>query len=724
MRVRVHVLHVGTLWGCGLATIRLLRELRRRHVYRVAAAYAIVGWLLIQIAATTFPLLLLPGWAARAVVILVLAGFPIALVLAWTFDAPAIAPSNADDGPARHRSWRIGTGIGLAGVLIALIAGGAWWHSERGASMRVPRSTIAATATKGKTTESAAAVSGIDPKSVAVLPFENLSADPNNGYFADGIQDLILTKLADIGDLKVISRTSTAKFRSHPADLTTIARELRVATVLEGSVQKTGNEVLINVQLIDARADTHLWAEAYTRTLDNIFGVEGEVAQKVADALKAKLTGAEERNISDVPTQNREAYDLFLRAEYLANKSGISFDTALMKPAIDSYQRAVAADPGFAAAWARLSIMQSQLAWFGGAGESGPALVVGARANAQHALALQPDSADAYLAIGYSDYYGRSDYPAALRAFASALQARPNDADAMMATAFVLRRQGQFEEALTQLRSALERDPRNSKFAFEAALTELMVRHYADAERGYQRALALDPDNIQAKIEYSQAILFGSGDVAGAMAQVQGDDPILKTQRVALLTLQRKYAQAIEVLESIPDTPDNFSYLNGPKALILAGLYRLAGDAARARPLFEHALPQIRADLAAQAGNDINLASVWGNIAIAKLGLGRNAEALAAVAKSERLAAQSGDRMAGPQITLVSAQLYAEAGRADLAVASLERIFAAPGTGWIYSPVMLRIDPAWDPIRNDPHFRALPEKHAAQAPAAPASAGT
>ena len=691
----------------------------------MAAAYAIVGWLLIQVAATTFPLLLMPNWAARTVVILVLAGFPIALVLAWTFDEPAIAASNVEDGASRHRSWRMGIGIGVAGALIALIAGGAWWHSERGGvSTQTPRATIAATADNGKPIDSEAAVSGIDPKSVAVLPFENLSADPNNAYFTDGVQDLILTKLADIGDLKVISRTSTAKFRSHPADLKTIARELRVATVLEGSVQKTGNEVLINVQLIDARADNHLWAHAYTRTLDNIFGVEGEVAQEVADALKAKLSGAEQHNVAVIPTRNRAAYDLFLRAEYLANKSGISFDTALMKQAIALYRQAVAADPGFAVAWARLSWMQSLQAWFGGAGTPVPTLVSAARANAERAIALQPGSADALLAMGYSDYYGRSDYPAALRAFASALQARPNDADAMMATAFVLRRQGKFEPAITQLQAALQRDPRNSRSAFELALTQLMVRHYADAEDGYERALALDPDNLQAKVEYSQAILYGSGDVARALVQVQGDDPILKTQRVSLLTLQRKYAEAMHLLDGIADTPDNFTYLNGPKAMILAGLYRLAGDEVHARALFQLALPLVRADLIAQGGNDINLSSVWSNLATVELGLGNDSAAMDAISKSEKLVAQSADRMAGPQTTLVNAQLYAEAHRPDQATAALQRVLEAPGAGWIYSPVMLRIDPAWDPIRNDPPFRTLLQKHAAAMSAASGSAGT
>src|SRR5690348_8937373 len=291
------------------------RELKRRHVYRVAAAYAIVGWLLIQVVTQVFPIFHLPDWIDQAIVLLILIGFPIALVLAWAFDATpqGIVRTDAEDGTdvqTSGRSHRAVIVVGLIGLLIAVIAGAGWWHGERGrqavlaaydvaSAVSVAMPSVASTAAGVAAAKPRVipalpvATSPIPAKSIAVLPFENLSADKNNAYFADGMQDMILTKLAGIGALKVISRTSTEEYASHPDDLKTIARQLGVATILEGSVQKAGDQVLINVQLIDARSDNHLWAESYTRTLDNVFGVEGEVAGQIATALKAKLSPAE-----------------------------------------------------------------------------------------------------------------------------------------------------------------------------------------------------------------------------------------------------------------------------------------------------------------------------------------------------------------------------------------------------------------------------------------------
>src|SRR6185437_8899103 len=271
----------------------------------------------------------------------------------------------------------------------------------------------------------------IPAKSIAVLPFENLSEDKGNAYFADGMQDLILTKLADIGDLKVISRTSTAKYQSHPDNL-------------KVSVQKAGNQVLINVQLINASSDSHIWADSYTRTLDNIFGVEGEVAQKIADALKARLSPVESAQLAALPTTNQAAYDLFLRAEYQANKGNLNYETDEFHAAIPLYRQAIQKDPNFALAYAQLSFAESGAVWFGSGEDDVKPLVADSLAQAEKALALQPRLVAGYLALGYNAYWGRQDYPAALKAFAAALKLRPNDADALAATGYVLRRQGRF----------------------------------------------------------------------------------------------------------------------------------------------------------------------------------------------------------------------------------------------------------------------------------------
>ncbi|MGB9429902.1 MAG: tetratricopeptide repeat protein, partial [Gammaproteobacteria bacterium] len=321
--------------------------------------------------------------------------------------------------------------------------------------------------------------------------------------------------------------------------------------------------MLINVQLIDTQTDDHIWAQAYTRTLDNIFGVEGDVAEQIAAALKAQLSPAETAKLAAVPTTNQAAYDLFLRAEYQANKGLINYDTASWKAAIPLYRQAVEQDPDFALAWARLSYNESELAWFGGGGEDVKQLNQQAHADAERALQLQPKLSASHLAVGYNEYWGRGDYDAALKAFAAALALKPNDADALAAQAYVQRRQGRFDDAIASLRQALELDPRNSALAFELGLTYMEISRYADAENAFQRALALDPNNRNAKQYNSIAILLSAGDIPRALAAAQGDDPLLKLLRVSLLTDQRKYREALDLLDSIPDTPDNFSISTG-----------------------------------------------------------------------------------------------------------------------------------------------------------------
>ncbi|MGA9853062.1 MAG: tetratricopeptide repeat protein [Gammaproteobacteria bacterium] len=668
-------------------------RLKQHHIYRVAVGYGTVIAVGIQVVARAFPYF---GWSAAvpAVIIILIAGFPLVTVLAWLL---VKSTDITQQTVWQKRHWKLGaivTPVVIAAVVISGIY--AWRLSEHHA-------------------QHLADMTAIPAKSIAVLPFENLSADKNNDYFVAGMQDLILTKLADIGDLKVISRTSTLNYGSHPENLTTVGEQLGVATLLEGSVQKAGNQVLINVQLIDARTDSHIWAQSYTRTLENVFGVEGDVAGQIAMALQAKLSPAETASLAAVPTQNRAAYDLFLRAEYQTNKGQINYDTASWKAAIPLYRQAVGQDPNFALAWARLSYNESELAWFGGGGLDVKQLNQQARADAERALQLQPNLAAAHLAVGYSDYWGRGDYDAALQAFAAALALKPNDADTLAAQAFVERRQGRFDDAITSLRQALALDPRNSALAFELGLTYMKVSRYADAETSFQHALALDPDNRNAKSNYANAILFSTGDIPRALAAAQGDDPALKLVRVALLTAQRKYREALTLLDSIPDTPDNFATNGGSKAEQMADLYYWdIGDKGRARTLYQQALPKLRAQLEVQQG--INLAFVWQSIADTELGLGHTAEALDAVAKSQAISDRSGDHTYGPVIMLNNAGNYANARRPDLAVPLLARALASPGIGDSYSPVMLWLDPLWNSIRRDPSFQALLKKYASDNP--------
>ena len=689
----------------------LFARLKQHHIYRVAVGYGTLIAVLIQVVARAFPYF---GWSAAvpAAIIVLIAGFPVVLVLAWLLVKPTDI-TNQTLWQRRH--WKLGavvTSIVIAAVVVSGIY--AFRFSERHAA-RVAAEQAAAQAAVKPAVPAAAA---IPAKSIAVLPFENLSTDKNNEYFVAGMQDMILTKLADVGGLKVISRTSTAQYASHPEDLRSIGQQLGVATILEGSVQKAGNQVLINVQLIDTRTDNHIWAEAYQRTLDNVFGVEGDVAEQIATALNAKLSPAETASLAAVPTTNRAAYDLFLRAEYQASKGLINYDTASWKAAIPLYRQAVEQDPDFALAWARLSYNESELAWLGGGGEDVRQLNSQARADAERALQLQPQLSAAHLAVGYSDYWGRGDYDAALQAFAAALELKPNDTDTLAAQGYVERRQGRFDKAIASLQQALTLDPRNSALAFELGSTYTMISRYADAENAFQRALALDPNNHNAKSYNANAILLSTGDIPRAVAAAAGDDPALKLLRVGLLTYERNYQKALSLLDSIPDTPDNFSIsTGGSKAQVQADLYWLMGDQARARPLYEQALPQLRAQLAMQQG--INQVFVWQGIADADLRLGHTEEGLDAIAKAQAIVNRIPDQTNGPYDMQINAELYAEAGRPDLAVPLVAKALAMPGIGFAYSPVMLWLDPAWDPIRHDPRFRALLKKYATYQPAPP-----
>jgi TolB-like protein/Tfp pilus assembly protein PilF len=550
----------------------------------------------------------------------------------------------------------------------------------------------------------------IPDKSIAVLPFENLSDDKNNTYFVAGMQDLILTKLAGIGDLKVIARASTEKYGARPTDLKTIGQQLGVATILEGSVQRAGNQVLINVQLVDTRSAAHLWAQDYPRALDNLFGVEGEVAQKVADALKARLSPAESANLAAVSTTNQAALDAYLHAEFLANRGKVDGDTGSLKAALPLYRQAVGMDADFALAFARLSYVESELAWLnGGGGLDVKQLVAQARSDAEQALRLAPDLAEAHLAIGYSEYYGRSDYAAARKAFDAALALRPNDADALGARGYVERREGRFDAAVASLQHALTQDPRNSALANDLGETCMMTGRYADAATWLQRALALDPANLGARIDLSQTLMLDSGDVQRALAKLQGDEPVIRLARAESLTYLRRYDEAIALVAGVNDEPDYFSFVFGSKALRLANLYRLAGDTAKARPLFEQARTQAHAELAMQQGGD--LVFVWHNLASAELGLGNTAQGLDAIAKSQGIVTATDDKVSSPSAMQANAALYAQALRPDLAVPLLAAALSRPGIGFYYSPRMLKIDPAWDRIRDDAGFKDLLKKY-------------
>src|SRR6185437_1151466 len=392
----------------GVGVNEFWQRLKQRKLVQWAIAWVAFAFALLQgvdIIAQRFNW---PGAVERYLILALAIGFFVMLVLAWYHgergaqriggvELLIIALLLAIGGTL---IWRLGPAANGPHAAPFLQAGSPDEAKRNPGTNTAPDSAAGASASGLRVNATA---QPIPAKSIAVLPFENLSDDKKNDYFVAGMQDLILTKLADIGDLKVISRTSTQKYKSHPGNLKLVGTELGVATILEGSVQKAGDQVLINVQLIDTRTDSHIWAQSYQRTLDNIFGVEGDVAQQIAAALKTKLSGTETAILVAVPTHNQAAMDLFLRAEFLANKGATNYDSASYKVAIPLYQQAIQHDAGFALAYARLSYAESELAWFGGGGMDVKQLRAQARADAEQALKLAPNASASQLALGYSD---------------------------------------------------------------------------------------------------------------------------------------------------------------------------------------------------------------------------------------------------------------------------------------------------------------------------------
>src|SRR5258707_10468746 len=428
-------------------------ELKRRNVYKVAVAYAIVGWLVMQIAATVVPALHLSDAITSAVVVLTLLGFPIALVLAWAFD---LTPEGlkrtewADREPARpsrNKPWR---------------------QTE---SVKVPA------------------------KSIAVMPFENRSEDKANAYFADGVQDEILTLLSKIADLKVISRTSTQQYQGKPRNLIEIAKQLGVANILEGSVQKAGDQVRVNVQLVNAQTDSHLWAETYDRKLTDIFGVESEIAKGIAESLQAKLTGREEQALAVKPTNNLEAYEAYLRGLAFDGRSASSYGSYspyLVGRAAGFFERAVQLDPNFVLAWARLSRAHAAVYFVGT--DTTAARRDTAKTALETAQQLQPNSPETQLALGYYQYYVPRDYGLAKSTFGLVGRMLPGSSEVSAALAFVARREGHWDESIAYWEEALALDPRNVEFLNQTAITYTMLRQFPTALKLHDRALDIVPN--------------------------------------------------------------------------------------------------------------------------------------------------------------------------------------------------------------------------------------
>jgi adenylate cyclase len=471
-------------------------ELKRRNVYKVAIAYAVVGWLLMQVASQIFPFFEIPNWTVRLVVLLLIIGFPVALILAWAFE---LTPEGikrtevAEELPTKSAGSH-------AWIYIVIIAGalsvgvfflGRYTTSKHNGGVEVPT------------------------KSIAVLPFENLSRDPDNAYFADGIQEEILTRLSKIADLKVISRTSTQRFKSAPDNLLDIAKQLGVANILEGSVQHSAGQVRVNVQLIKAATDAHLWADTYDRKLSDIFTVETEIATKIADTLQAKLSGSEHRAIAARPTENMEAHELYLKGRYFGGKR----TAADLQRAINYYNQALAKDPNYAIAYAGIANCYALLQEYSNltATEAFPK----AQAAATRALAIDDNLGEAHAALAFVMAQADFNLTGAKREFERAIELNPNSSDAhYFFGVSVLLPLGQFDQAIAELKHAIALDPFSVIMNANLGLVYIYARRYPEAIAQLRKTAELDPNSRQVHSRLGNALLL-SGDVPGAIAEYE-----------------------------------------------------------------------------------------------------------------------------------------------------------------------------------------------------------
>src|SRR5437867_1641664 len=676
------------------------RELKQRKVYRVAVGYAVVAWLVVQISATVIPAYHAPEWILPLLITAVALGFPVALVLAWAFDIEGGAIKKTPESSVatlsradRRRVWLLAA-VGL--IISALAIGGYWlWHPWRKALsvLQPPPATMSA----------------ILEKSVAVLPFENLSSDPDNAYFADGIQEEIRTRLARIADLKVISRNSTQRYQSKPGNVTEIAKQLHVAHILEGSVQKAADQVRVTVQLVNVQTDSQLWAETYDRKLNDIFSVESEIAKRIAESLQAKLTGREEQALTAKPTNNPEAYDTYLRGLAFEARSNYSGD-ALLK-AIGLYERAVQLDPNFALVWARLAGANALLYFT--RGDTTAARRDAAKVALENAQKLQPNSPETLLFLGYYQYWVQRDYKLARNIFEQVSKMLPGNGEVLYALGAVTRRQGLWDESVAYWERGLALDPLNTALLIEVAWTYATLRQFPAALKLYDRALDILPNELslmalKASIYQAQGNLQESAKLLVQVTSQTNSDMAVRT-KLAQFGLERNQTEAIRFNQPLEARLHFvFGIEKGIKQGGLALIQRVAGDTAAAKAAAEQASNTLEPLSKDQPDN----AFVAAALAVVYAILDEKGSALNEAQRAITLVPSSKDRLSGPGFEENLALVEMIIGENSRAISALTRLLHTPYGGWIYSPApitpaILNLDPLWDPLRADPAFHKL-----------------
>src|SRR5438309_543601 len=560
------------------------QELKNRRVYRVAIAYAIAGSATVQVVGTVLPIFHAPDWAQQLFVVLVALGFPFALVLAWSFDVEAGTIKKAGAGPGstavsnRRRVWI----VAAAGSVIAMLGLGAYWfwhpwttdlHLEPGAAPAIVE------------------------KSIAVLPFENLSDDKQNAYFADGVQDEILTNLAQVADLKVISRTSVMQYKSGAQrNLRDIAKTLGVSHVVEGSVQRSGGRVHVSAQLIDAKTDMHLWAESYDRELADVFAIENELAEQIVSQLKSKLSPQEKAAIEQKPTADLAAHDLYIRAKTLIATAVFSTPQAeSLFEAVRLLSQAIERDHAFALAYYQLAHAHDLLYFVGT--DHTPARLAMADAAIQSLVRLRPNSGEAHLAIAKHLYWGHLDYERAREKLNLAQKSLPNDPLSFLLAAYIDRRQSRWDESTKNFERAIELDPQNPVILQQIARSYQCLRRYADAETALDRAVALVPKDTALRASRAEIELLWHADprpLASTIRAIIGEDSreagTIGEFWLEVSLCQRDFDAALRALAALPGVAGcQVETIPFPRAWCEGVVAQMRGDAVAARTAFTSA---------------------------------------------------------------------------------------------------------------------------------------
>jgi TolB-like protein/Tfp pilus assembly protein PilF len=674
-------------------------ELKRRNVYKVAVAYVVVAWVVIQVATQVFPFFEVPNWAVRLVVVLLVLGFPVALVLSWAFEITPEGIKRAEDVvPDRSITRRRGRKLTGLIIAVAFIGLGFFLFQQ---FRRAP-----ATATFASNLRTVAKTV-IDPKSIAVLPFDNLSSEKENGYLTEGIMDEIVTDLVKVADLKVISRTSVMQYASgSPRNLRNIASELGVAHVLEGSVQRFGRQVRVNAQLIDARTDTHIWAQKYDRAVEDIFALESELAATIVAQLRSKFSPEEKAAIASQPTSDLAAFELYTQARDLLATSVVTEGEEKRLGAVQLLEQATGRDPAFLRAYCTLVRVHSELYLLGM--DHTPGRLRLAETALQRAIRLQPDAGETHLASAFL-LYCQLDYDGARRELASAQHALPNEPLAFELAGYIDRRQGRWQDSERNLRRALGLDPRNFYLLQQMALSYEVERRYDEMRATLERALAVAPNDPGARVNRAVIDLYARADPRAlrktfdAMTREnpqRGEE--LAPELIHLALDERDFSAAERALAGMEKSGGIEGASAFPRAWYAGLIARAKGDASGARSVFTAARAEVATTLTGQSEFPQPL-SVSAMIDAA---LGNKEQAVAEGRRASELLPISQDAITGADILKHLAITYLWCGDKERALEKLSLLSSIPSN---VNYGMLRLDPVWDSLRGDPRFEKIVE---------------